>query len=1100
MLLAFKRILHHWQTFLTLLFGVILATGLLASGPLLVNTLMDFALPYKMRNVSPLDSNLRLTVFDLADATAFENLDNFIREEVNRTIGDFADEIVSSVGSPWVYPWFREELLPDQRVNFRSHENIQENLDFITGSWPESEGFNEQEIQVVISEVFAEAYDLEVGDQLPISQDAQANQPMAHLQIAGIARPKSSHDIYWFGEYNPLLDQGDQRWTAQFSAIVPLSTIFEIRETFFPISRLEMNWNILIDSAAIKFENVPLLIEQIREIKIKLEDHQPRISLATHLNEVLEAFVSQSHIVRATLFIILGELLILTLYYTVMISTLAAQQMAGEFSTFSSRGGSFSQIFRIQGLEAGLIGLIAMLSSPFIAMMIVWGLTQIGPLAGIQYTDWNVQISSSSWIAAGVGAIFSILSLLFPILSAVKHGVVAQTRKSSRANHTPWWQRFYLDVFILVIGLALLWRLNLYGGLITGDQERIDWLLLLSPMLLLIGSATILLRVFPWFLKITEHIVAQSRGLPSMLAIWQTSRNPTHVSRLVLLLTLTMALGILSAGINISLEYSEYERARYIAGSDLRLAFSHFTPETKARTQSSKFIAKSDTTTTWRGIGSASIRAYRTYPAFDVLAVDPFEFVKVAELRFDFSEQPMGQLLGYLATGPEQIPDKVTQLPGKPSHLGAWILENPAFGGPWEKNAIDFLNLRAKLHTAEGEFFLVDLELQKPTNKNLPDTEPKWQYFEAVLSELPDDAFPLSLHSYWFSMRPMRDETRYRVSLTLDDFSVTDRQTAERITFEDFETIEHIWTLNNAEYLIRYSKRQEARSGQGSLSLEIPGRPNPQGLALFLAGKLGSTPLPALVSEEFMRLTQLEVGDVIVGNINSIQTLIEIKGVVRYFPTLYDEPGRGFIVTARTPLIYLMNRELRTPVNIDELWIEIGNQTISSEPSEAFPDAIQIRQAEEERRVIKAEPLLMGLRSVTYLGYLMTLILSLVGLATYFYLNARQREIAYGVLRSLGLSPSQLYGSLFLEQAITIITGLTLGTILGLLLNNLVLPGLPISSGGNPPIPPFLVYQDWTSILFLYLFLLGSYLVVLMGVTALLWRSRIHRVMRIGQE
>ena len=105
--LATKRIHHRWQTLLTLLFGVVLATGLLASGPLLVDSIMDFALPYKMRNVSPLDSNLRLTAFDVIDANTYRDLDDQIRTEVDEQIGEFSHRVISSVGSPWVFPWYR---------------------------------------------------------------------------------------------------------------------------------------------------------------------------------------------------------------------------------------------------------------------------------------------------------------------------------------------------------------------------------------------------------------------------------------------------------------------------------------------------------------------------------------------------------------------------------------------------------------------------------------------------------------------------------------------------------------------------------------------------------------------------------------------------------------------------------------------------------------------------------------------------------------------------------------------------------------------------------------------------------------------------------
>jgi putative ABC transport system permease protein len=130
----------------------------------------------------------------------------------------------------------------------------------------------------------------------------------------------------------------------------------------------------------------------------------------------------------------------------------------------------------------------------------------------------------------------------------------------------------------------------------------------------------------------------------------------------------------------------------------------------------------------------------------------------------------------------------------------------------------------------------------------------------------------------------------------------------------------------------------------------------------------------------------------------------------------------------------------------------------------------------------------------------LTLLLSLVGFATYFYLSARQRETIYGVLRSLGLSTQQLYASLVLEQLVLIGAGLALGIVLGTLLNRIVLPGLPISFGDLPPIPPFQPHEDWGAVTRLIIILIVSFFITLAIGTYLLWRTKLHQVLRIGEE
>ena len=58
-----RRARHRWQMILLLFISVGLATGLLASGPVLAETVIGFALPYRLRSSSPLDSNIRLTLY-----------------------------------------------------------------------------------------------------------------------------------------------------------------------------------------------------------------------------------------------------------------------------------------------------------------------------------------------------------------------------------------------------------------------------------------------------------------------------------------------------------------------------------------------------------------------------------------------------------------------------------------------------------------------------------------------------------------------------------------------------------------------------------------------------------------------------------------------------------------------------------------------------------------------------------------------------------------------------------------------------------------------------------------------------------------------------
>jgi putative ABC transport system permease protein len=249
-----------------------------------------------------------------------------------------------------------------------------------------------------------------------------------------------------------------------------------------------------------------------------------------------------------------------------------------------------------------------------------------------------------------------------------------------------------------------------------------------------------------------------------------------------------------------------------------------------------------------------------------------------------------------------------------------------------------------------------------------------------------------------------------------------------------------------------------------------------------------------------MRAAALEVGDLARAEVEMAEVDLRIVGVVNHFPTMYEESDRGYLITARDLLLARLNDSALGSTNPNEVLIETDGRTSPESLSALVPMLSQSWQEESVRKALKANPLALGLRAVTFFGAALMVLLSLVGFASHFYLSIRQQEILYGVMRALGLSPRQLYRWLIIEQAVLILAGLVLGTVLGLLLNQVTLPRLPVSLGDQQPIPPFAPRTDWPALAGLYVLLAVALALTLGIVTTLLRRARVHRSLRIGQE
>ena len=87
-------------------------------------------------------------------------------------------------------------------------------------------------------------------------------------------------------------------------------------------------------------------------------------------------------------------------------------------------------------------------------------------------------------------------------------------------------------------------------------------------------------------------------------------------TRLVLLFTLAMALGILSTGLNATLNLSELERARYSTGGEARITHDTFIPLSSVNSMPQVTSASS----VWRGSGRANVRSYRSMPSFFLIS------------------------------------------------------------------------------------------------------------------------------------------------------------------------------------------------------------------------------------------------------------------------------------------------------------------------------------------------------------------------------------------------------------------------------------------------------------------------------------------------
>ncbi len=141
-----------------------------------------------------------------------------------------------------------------------------------------------------------------------------------------------------------------------------------------------------------------------------------------------------------------------------------------------------------------------------------------------------------------------------------------------------------------------------------------------------------------------------------------------------------------------------------------------------------------------------------------------------------------------------------------------------------------------------------------------------------------------------------------------------------------------------------------------------------------------------------------------------------------------------------------------------------------------------------------------GVFGILSLGFLISLLISLLGYLIFWFFALSRRAVQLGILRAMGLSRVQVTGMLLLEQLFTTGLSVAAGLGLGTLASRLFLPFLQSGDQAGRQVPPFRIVFDSDDTMKLYaatgiMLAAGACLLVLQ-----LRRLRITQAVKLGEE
>ena len=1117
---ALRRTVFNWKLEIVLLLGILLAVTLMSSGIIFSDLVAEASLSRTMSRATPEEVDFKVWTFigGEAPATVEGRISAYEQrvDVVDRRIGDrFKPHLLDRarlLEAPTFFFQGHPQLELDDDI--RPRGKIQylrglapDRVELVQGRWPYSGGdpFTPGELEVVVDELGSQLLRLGAGNEMEMFPAASfTDPPLMTAKIVGVFQKTDPDDEFWYPTAKDFSFKND-RWT-----IIPLFTTEEaiLQQVVgrYPSVSLDVTWYFYLDRQGIRGKEVNQIQDASREAK-QVAGGLVHGRIAIKLDSLLDDYKDRLLPTRVPLFLIVFLVTGILIYYLGLICGLMIRSRSTELAMLKSRGATTSQLGLLAFVESLLLAAPAVAAGPFLAQGIVqllgkffFGLGGAGELAGVP-----VSLSSQAFLLGLTGGLLAVIGLTGFTLLAARQSMVEFRQAGARPPRVPFIHRYYLDVMLLAVILVLWWQTQSQDSFLVrsvGSGElKIDWSSLLGAMLWIVIVGLLALRLFPLGLAFLARLLEPVGPSWIVHGMRHISRDPIVPGVLIVMLMLATALGVIGSTFSSTLERGQRDRVLYEVGSDLRI--EHSGTDTPAPLLGLAALAEEDelvegAAEVRRMDGSVLTKGINTN-RISILGVDGNDFPKVAWYRPDFAEgNSLSEITSPLAPNTESrlLQRDGILLPRDSQALALWVQPS---------RSDHRLKLRARLKDADGRYFnihLTDMEFRE------------WRRIRA-------DLVPLALPSGRFGQEPQLPVVvppyTFIFFYVSSDFHSIDTgalflgQLSALTPFGE-ELIDDFQNLERWHVLEDYSRPDVRYNAMEHSRLVTPGSDVRSAVFSWASAGVGilgirsgepEAPVPAVVSRSLLKITDAQVGDTLNISLSTFILQFQVAAVADYFPSLDPEDKPFAVVDLRT---FNQTANLHSPSVIggsNELWVNLVDPNVGVEAVASILDdrGLRVKKyllASELVSQAVDQPLVnVGWGGLLVLVFLVLVLASASGVMLFSYIDTRERQTEFALLRALGSSTKQQNGVVWFSIFLVVLCGIGLGSWVGFQTGADVLPLMDTAEEGTRVAPPLVLQANWTTLLVSYLVLAGVTIFTVLWLAWISARMEILRALRI---
>ena len=759
--LASRRLRASLTLTLMSLLGLTVAVGLIMSIPLFSDAINYNMLRQELRSMSETGNRPPFAfMFRYVGAwyggigpDDYEPADSYLMNTAPATIGLPLDQTVRYVKTDnfRVFPASEAQYADIRQPLAYAYvgyvTSLAEHITIIEGNWPALAQRATDTLEVLISSNLATAAGMQVGEEYILLDKGGENSfsgtpepAQVPVRIAGVWAANDPTEEFWF--YTPK----------SFDDV-----FFVSQESFtnrvIPAGRNPIYlalWYLVFDGSGVYTENVPGLIARIVTTQSRTATMLENTSLDVSPMDAMVRYQRKAQLLTVLLLVFSVPVVFLVLYFVGLVSGMVVQRQKAEIAVLKSRGATSLQVLLLYLLEGVMVGGVALILGALLGQLIamVMGNTK-SFLLWVWREPLPVKMTRTA-IRYGLAAVgLATLASLLPALSAAGYTIVTYKQEMARSLKRPAWQRYFLDVILLIPPLYGYYTLSQTGAISflrlgTEGSPFSEPLLFLVPALFMFSTSLFFIRFFPYLMSFLAWFVQRTGSVPTVLAIRHLSRSAGYYTGPLLLLILTLSLATFTASMAGTLDQHNRDSVYYRVGSDMKLV--ELGESTEESGQGPGTVSGSDstgeqpptadplaaTTVKWLflpvtehlrapgvqaatrvGRFSANASLGGSSAQMQVFGVDRVDFPRVAYWRSDFAPRPLGSLMNNLAldTGALVVDRKF--LADYAIGIGDKVklsLNSSGLGGSADFTVVDVADYFPTAYPEDGYFAIANLE------------------------------------------------------------------------------------------------------------------------------------------------------------------------------------------------------------------------------------------------------------------------------------------------------------------------------------------------------------------------------------------------------